>query len=367
MLLTSPWGGIEPNDPREGDTHGYTNTNFIPGFEYLNFASEDTRIAAPTLPSLKRFMLAEDIWPTGYTGQVTPQQPLPFPESWKKYTFSSSWAKIGPVEQFYDATDAPTLVHNLGMAEALYYQQTIERQRRGRPATDLGQQRRCGGYLVWKFNDSWPQIYSGKVDYFLEPYHAYYALRRAFQPMLLSFEVGEFIWLWAVNDTPETQTSTVGIQLFNPRLNRVRKEKMIDVSIAPGESRIVARLDQIGMVSFYREHLVAASFKDAAGNSLANTLALMNIERRCTFPLAKLDVQRNDEGALVITTDSFARTICLSGSAEGEELGWFFEDNYFDLLPGQTKIVRILGKHNQGTITARPWYSPHTAKIEWRR
>ena len=38
---------MNPNDPREGNTHGYTNMWFVPGYDYLNFASEDTRIAAP--------------------------------------------------------------------------------------------------------------------------------------------------------------------------------------------------------------------------------------------------------------------------------------------------------------------------------
>jgi len=34
--------------------------------------------------------------------------------------------------------------------------------------------------------DSWPEINSGKVDYFLEPYHVYYTLRAAYAPVILS-------------------------------------------------------------------------------------------------------------------------------------------------------------------------------------
>ncbi len=117
VLLSSPWGGIDPNDPREGNTHGYSNIHYIPGFDFINFASEDTRIAAPTFPSLARFMASDDIWPDGYNPLVTPQSSIPFPESWKKYTFLASWTKTGPIEQFFDAADAPSLVHRLGMAE----------------------------------------------------------------------------------------------------------------------------------------------------------------------------------------------------------------------------------------------------------
>ena len=46
---SSPYYGMNPNDPREGNTHGYTNMWYVPGYDYLNFASEDTRISAPVL------------------------------------------------------------------------------------------------------------------------------------------------------------------------------------------------------------------------------------------------------------------------------------------------------------------------------
>jgi hypothetical protein len=85
-----------------------------------------------------------------------------------------------------------------------------------------------------------------------------------------------------------------------------------------------------------------------------------------TFPAAKLDVKVKD-GALEITTDKFARTVTLEGDADGDAFGWFFEDNYFDLLPGEVKTVRILGHHAKGRITAKPWYSPNATTIDWRR
>ena len=143
-------------------------------------------------PQPERFMKPEDLWPEGYSTLYVHGNTHPFPETWTPYTAAESWKKTGPVERFYDATDLDGLVYRLGMAEGLYYQDTGERQRRGRPADEPGDRRCCGGYIVWKCNDSWPSVYSAKVDYFLEPYHAYYALRRACAPVLLSFEIGTF-------------------------------------------------------------------------------------------------------------------------------------------------------------------------------
>jgi beta-mannosidase len=363
---SAPYGGENANDPREGSTNGYTNMWFVPGYDYLNFATEDTRIAAPVLHSLKRFMAPEDLWPEGYNTLRLYGNTRPFPESWLPYTTGSSWKKTGPVEQFYDADDAAGLVYRLGMAESLYYRDTVERQRRGRPGAEPGDRRCSGGYLVWKYNDSWPQVYSAKVDYFLEPYHVYYELRRAYAPVLLSFDFDTYIYLWAVNDTRAPVSGTVRIQLYHLEQEKFRKEIIRDVTVAPGKSKVVVRLDQAGIRAFRKEHLLFATLTDASGNVLARTNALADIERRLTFPEARLTVTVEDDH-LAITTDKFARSIHLDGDADGDPFGWFFEDNYFDLLPGETKIVRILGDHRSGTITARAWFSPHTTTVDWER
>ncbi|MEI7729163.1 MAG: glycoside hydrolase family 2 protein [Verrucomicrobiota bacterium] len=363
---SSPYGGVNANDPREGNTHGYTNMWFVPGYDYLNFASEDTRIAAPVLHSLKRFMKPEHLWPEGYSTLYLHGNRHPFPKTWLPYTCAESWKKTGPVEQFYDATDLAGLVYRLGMAEGLYYQDTVERQRRGRPAEEASDRRCCGGYIVWKYNDSWPQVYSAKVDFFLEPYHAYYALRRAYAAVLLSFDIGTFIHLWAVNDSTETVSGTVRIQLYHLEQNKFRKEIVREVTVAPGKSAVVVRLDQAGIRAFRKEHILFATLSDQSGKVLARANAFADIERRLVFPEAKLNVQVQN-GVLVITTDKFARAVHLEGDAGGNPFGWFFEDNYFDLLPGETKTVRILGRHPQGRIIARAWYSPQATAVDWKK
>jgi len=363
---SSPYFGMNPNDPREGNTHGYTNMWYVPGYDYLNFASEDTRISAPPLHSLKRFMPPEDLWPEGYSTLYLHGNRYPFPETWMPYTCAESWKKTGPVEQFYDATDAAGLVHRLGMAESLYYQDTVERQRRGRPATEPSERRCCGGYIVWKYNDSWPQVYSAKVDYFLEPKHVYYALRRAFAPVMLSFDIDTFITLWAINDSQKPVTGTIKIQLYHVEDCEFRKEIVQDVSVAQGRSKVVVQLDKAGIRAFRKEHILFATLTEKTGKVLARTNAFADIERRLTFPEAKLKVQAR-RGALVITTDKFARSVQLEGDANGDPFGWFFEDNYFDLMPGETKVVRVLGDHPNGRISAQAWYSPYTTTVDWER
>ena len=366
FIPSAPYGGVNANDPREGSTNGYTNMWFVPGYDYLNFASEDTRISCPTLQTMEKFMLPEEIFPKGYSTALLHGNKYPFPETWLPYTAAEGWKKTGPVEQFYDATDAASLVNRIGMAEGVYYRDIIERQRRGRPAIENSERRCCGGYIVWKYNDSWPEVYSGKVDYFLEPYHVYYTLRAAYAPVILSFDIGTLIYLWAVNDSTKPVSGTVKIQLYHLGLCEFRTEIVREVTVAPGKSKVVVELDEAGIRAFRKEHILFAQWKDSEGKVIARTNVLTDIERRCIFPDAKLDL-KVENNALVITTDKFARNINLVGDAGGDKSGWLFEDNYFDLLPGEKKVVRILGKHTKGLITAKPWYSPNSTTINWKK
>jgi hypothetical protein len=62
----------------------------------------------------------------------------------------------------------------------------------------------------------------------------------------------------------------------------------------------------------------------------------------CTIREPQLRISR--EGDLVrLSVDRLARRITLQGPpASDSAMGWRFDDNYFDLLPGEEKTVRIL-------------------------
>lgn len=59
---------------------------------------------------------------------------------------------------------------------------------------------------------------------------------------------------------------------------------------------------------------------------------------------------------------SGSRTLRRSGN---NEFGWLFSDNYFDLLPGYDKIIKVLGLHNSGVITAKAFYDDNIASIHY--
>lgn len=360
----SPYGGAFANDPREGDTHGYTHIWFVPGSEFPIMLSENTRVSTPSLKSLKRYLGNGELWPDGYSGVVRNINEPPMPQPWLERAPGGVWQRTKGIEKFYDADNPAAMVYRMGSAHALHLRRTVEGLRRGRPSDAPSENRICKGHLVWKLNEPYPAFYSSMIDYYLEPNMPYYALRRAYEPVMLSFDIVNDIYLWLVNDSRVGVEGTVVCSLYNPRTNQMIREIRKEIFVSPDESKVLFRLDEFGQ--FKREHFLYARLEDKDGNIIARVNDYVDDERYLYFPDAKVQLGY-EAGMLVVTTDKFARCIELSGNNQGDEFGWFFEDNYFDLMPGEVKRIKVLGKHQEGTITAKAQFSSQSASISYNR
>jgi hypothetical protein len=93
----------------------------------------------------------------------------------------------------------------------------------------------------------------------------------------------------------------------------------------------VLNLADLGILSL-REEFLRASF-----NGHAATL-LLAAERYLHLPQSRLRAQLRG-GAIEISTDVFSRQVTLEIAGA---VGAVFEDNYFDMVPGESRTVKIL-------------------------
>lgn len=105
--------------------------------------------------------------------------------------------------------------------------------------------RHCGGALVWQLNDCWPTISWAVVDYFLIKKPAFYAIKRAMEPLAVGVarnfrdwttRPADSLWqretahvnpiqdsadltfdVWVANSTLETRTATVIVRFVSIR------------------------------------------------------------------------------------------------------------------------------------------------------
>lgn len=362
--ISSPSGGRFSNDPSEGDTHGYTHVWFVPGREYPVFLSENCRVSAPALRTMKRMMSEEELWPADYCNVSTRRNPLFWPSTWSAHNSNSGEVKLGPVEHYFEAENAEELIYRLGAAHSEYIKEQVERFRRGRPIWDAAGKRRTKGHLLWKFNNNSNHIFYGVVDYFNEPEMAYYALKRAYEPFALSFSVEDSIGVWAVNDTPRRITGKVKVSLMELASAEILREKEYHFSCDPDESILLGTLDSFGQ--FTKNAVLIAEGFGEEGERISVNTAYTEVERRLRFAAEGKLEARMEGDTLILNTDTFCRSVELLGNEDGDEFGWIFEDNYFDLIPGIEKRVRVFGRHRRGTVSVKPYYWEQGVEIPVR-
>jgi beta-mannosidase len=253
----------------------------------------------------------------------------------------ATWDRVGAVGEFCDPAGAADLIRILGTAHGEYLQQRVERERRGQPDGVPAGSRRCWGNTVWRLNDSWPMIYSSVIDYYLAPKIAYYFLRRAYQPVLVCFErTPDRICAWVVNDSAQPVAGTLVVRRLGFD-GKVHGELKAEVAAQPGEAKRCLDLTEFSEVSL-RSQFFRATF---AGQDV--TYLLIG-ERYLHLPPAHLTLRQSGE-RIEIATDVFARQVSLQ--AEGAE-GCFFEDNFFDLAPGEKRALGVSGAAKGLRITA---------------
>ena len=339
---SSPYGGPAPNWPLEGDWHDYSPGTFCPGASVPTFATEIGRASPPGITSMRKFLSEQELWPEGFVPAVRKGGQAIWPEMWGYRASDGAWEKVGPIEEFADPSSAEELIRVLATAHGEYLQRRVERQRRGTPDGGPGGSRRCWGSLAWRLNDPWPILYWSIVDYYLQPKIPYYFLRRAHAPVLVCFErTADGIHVWVVNDSTQMVSGRLVLERRSLE-GRLRGQIEAPVEVSPGESKRCLDATPLGPISLRRDYLHARL------GELGATLLLIG-ERYLSFPPARLQARLAD-GVLEIATDNFARQVRISPTADLEGL---FEDNYFDMPPGQRRSIKILDAGDAKSLIIR--------------
>jgi len=350
---SSPWGGPHPNSMKAGDVHDWTVWHGIPpipddhmtepfGFApdkigYERYAEDTGRFisefgiqAAPALATLKRWMDPADLEPEseGFHQRI-------------KDEARKALAMVGPV------TGLPTTIQDYvdftqwTQAEGLKF--GIEHFRRRRP--------HCSGALIWQFNDCWPCVSWSLVDYDGVEKAAYFAVRRAFAPLLASFEVrdGEAV-LWITNDLPEARDGEVIVAMEDLAGHTLWSETLTyDVGpqahVQPWRG---PRPQDPGHVLRVRSPTDALAENRLFGAPISR----MRLDADAR-PRIQVEQVSDVELRVTIQADAYLPFVHLLSTRADLR----FSDNYFDLATGQTRVVRIDASAplSPEAVTVRCW------------
>ncbi|WP_405131986.1 glycoside hydrolase family 2 protein [Paenibacillus sp. FSL H8-0317] len=198
---------------------------------------------------------------------------------------------------------------------------------------------RNSGALVWQLNDSWPGTSWSMIDYELLPKASFYYGKIFFHPVLLSLEhePGEPLALWVVNDTCDVLKGELRLNVYALNGEKIYSSSHA-VEVTSQSSRCIAELTEVEVLQGRRAEEVMVELVSEGFAAPSNRYFLRD-PKDVTLPESQLSVHVNEEEQSVTVTGSgaIARLVKLE-----LPLGRVrFSDNYFDLLPGESRTVRL--------------------------
>jgi beta-mannosidase len=204
------------------------------------------------------------------------------------------------------------------------------------------------GALFWQFNDCWPGTSWSVIDYYCLPKAAYHYARKFFSPILLTIDhdPGQDLELWALNDRLYGYEDEVEFVIYD-FLGKKQYAKTFSVSVPANSSVMFASLAVQDVLNGLDPAKVVCVVHSLQRQTEDNFYYLRD-HKDMLFPAVQMTVKLDEvKQELSITTDHFARMVKIE--LDMEQL--VMNDNFFDLLPNETKTIRV----TQAQGKAIPW------------
>jgi beta-mannosidase len=224
----------------------------------------------------------------------------------------------------------------------------VEHYRRNQP--------RCMGALYWQLNDCWPAASWSSLEYSGRWKALHHAARRFYAPALVSghvpgeetYGIGNYrgttvreVHIYTVYDAPVPASAQLRWDLFHVDGRRLLRGGR-RVRLLPGESVRQKTLDlSAAMARHGRDQIYLRLALDIGAARASENTVFLTPPRFLALPRARTisSVKALDSGGLQITFRSPVFQHRFAFDLEG--IPHRSSDNYFDLYPGEPKVVSV--------------------------
>jgi len=210
------------------------------------------------------------------------------------------------------------------------------------------------GVILWKTNAAWPSVIWQVYDWYLRPNAGYYYARNASQPLHVQLHPGTYAVSGVNTRFSAARDLTLRVDLYDEHANRVG-DAARDVTLDPEQSRAILRLGEISGWDARALRFVRLRLEDPSGETVAENFYWLapnnDFSRLNSLPSVALAAAARQERqgqqlrvTLTLTNPSrhlafFVNPILTRGRDGDEVLPTFWSDNYFSILPGETRTV----------------------------
>lgn len=213
---------------------------------------------------------------------------------------------------------------------------------------------RTAGVILWKTNPAWPSVVWQVYDWYLRPNAGYYYAKKASQPRHVQLHPGTYAVSGINAGFSPAHDLTLRVDLYDEHAKRVG-DATRKVTLDPEQSREILRLAEVSGWDAGALRFVRLMLEDPSGGIVAENfywLAPNNDFRGLnSLPTVELTASAREEQrgerlrvTLTLTNPSehlafFVNPILTRGPDGDEVLPTFWSDNYFSILPGETRTV----------------------------
>lgn len=320
---SSPYGGTLPPGETAGDVHHWGKgmmspvmENRIDPFGYdkitAKFVSEYGYIGPCTLDTIKEYFDGNPVERGSKIWQL------------HNNTFEKDTVLAG-IEKHYGIK-----AEDLSMEDYLYYAGAVHGLILGYSLEAIRFKDFCAGAVFWMYNDTWGEVGWTIVDYYLRRKIGYYGVKRAFLPQKVAMRVidGNVV-VQLCNDSQRALEvdAQYGYISFD---GTVRELKPLKLCADPRSRQYVLR-EKLPEYDYTKGTLVVIP------EHTIEPASLYTMEfKKMQVPKAEVRIvncqQEGNNVRITLHSDVFAHHVTIWGDYK-------FTDNYFDLLPGETREV----------------------------
>jgi len=199
----------------------------------------------------------------------------------------------------------------------------------------------CMGTLYWQLNDCWPVVSWSSTDYFLRKKALHYFLQRSFAPVMVSVISKEnTLSVYIISDKPDRISGTLVLNLVDFSGKSYFKKEIPGISLE-NESMNVFEMpvDQILSGQLPGNVVLHAAFKQSE-TAVAGHTWYFTTPKNLNLPKPDYTIswQNQKERAFL---EIKARNLLKNVYLHVPDQDIPFSENFFDLLPGQSKRIDL--------------------------
>ncbi len=329
---SSPMSGYEADkkadyETTSGDMHYWGVWHRVKPLEYYDttkarYMSEYGFQSFPDFETVKKYTIPED-YDIESEVMASHQRNVGGNQRIKKYL---GWYYKVP-------SDFEQFLYMSQVLQAKAIKMAIESHRRNMPY--------CMGSLYWQLNDCWPVASWSSSDYYHKRKALYYTVKKAFQPIILSaIENDGKLDIYGVSDYLQDKKGQLELTVMDFNGNEINKQ-LIPSNLNSNTSSLLysVPISELLIGKDKNTLLLKMEFRSDS-ELLADNCFYFSKPKDLKLPKTQVKTELIKDGEkqyLKVSSEKLVKDLYLS-FAEKQVI---FSDNYFDLLPGESRMVEL--------------------------